>query len=509
MTAFLAVTSLILFACGGNVPESKTYTVRFCDISDHLIGVKIEGSDALVYEQKVKEGESAVAPTAPAIDGYTFERWDVDYTNVKSDLTVKPVYKAVEPQPTDKTYTVKFYDYDHTVIGVRIGESEELVYEQNVKSGESAVAPISPYRDGYRFKGWNKEFASVTTNLEITAQYVQVCEVVFWNDNEIHEVYVVDYGKDAELPSTDPIKLGYRFDHWDGNYQNVIADTDVDAVFVKQYNVTFLGYEGVEIEVQTVDEHADAIAPIPPQVEGRVFDYWDKSFTDVTSDITVNAVYREASSFNVTFIDHDGAVLKEERVYQNTGATAPDMTGRDAYVDFDLTEKQGYGFSGWDKDFSSVTDDMTVQAQYTQINVPILYVKPEVVTKGSGNYVTVSIYVVSNTPFSGLNINIAYDDALYLSEDNVSVKSIFNIQDRYALDVEEADGVLNFSWLYSSGECTLTDNYSKVLELKFEIDDYISVGEYAVEILSSSYYVKNYLTDTPVIISGCVSVEEA
>ena len=56
----------------------------------------------------------------------------------------------------------------------------------------------------------------------------------------------------------------------------------------------------------------------------------------------------------VTFVDWDGAVLKTEQIYKGDAATAPDTPTR-----------YGYIFTGWDKDFSNVTSDMTVIAQYT------------------------------------------------------------------------------------------------------------------------------------------------
>ena len=52
------------------------------------------------------------------------------------------------------------------------------------------------------------------------------------------------------------------------------------------------------------------------------------------------------------------------------------------------------------------------------------------------------------------------------------------------------------------------DNYAKVMELKFEVDDFISVGSYPINILDSSYYVKDYMSFNPVVLSGYVVVEE-
>jgi len=62
------------------------------------------------------------------------------------------------------------------------------------------------------------------------------------------------------------------------------------------------------------------------------------------------------SDWDVEFVDWDGTVLATMKVPNGEAATAPaDPT------------REGYTFIGWDKDFSAVTDHMTVTAQY-QIN---------------------------------------------------------------------------------------------------------------------------------------------
>ena len=58
--------------------------------------------------------------------------------------------------------------------------------------------------------------------------------------------------------------------------------------------------------------------------------------------------------YTVTFVDYDGTILGSDRVHYGTAATAPEDPSRG-----------GYNFSGWDKDYSNVTDDLTVTAQYT------------------------------------------------------------------------------------------------------------------------------------------------
>ncbi len=63
--------------------------------------------------------------------------------------------------------------------------------------------------------------------------------------------------------------------------------------------------------------------------------------------------------YNVTFVDGQGNTLKEEVVKEGMSATAPEDPTRD-----------GYTFEGWDTDFSSVNDDLTVTAQWKEIPAP-------------------------------------------------------------------------------------------------------------------------------------------
>ena len=70
--------------------------------------------------------------------------------------------------------------------------------------------------------------------------------------------------------------------------------------------------------------------------------------------------------YTVTFVDWNGTVLSEQTVPYNGSATAPADP-----------EREGYTFTGWDVDFTNVTGDLTVTAQYEQ-NAPSEYLKGDV-----------------------------------------------------------------------------------------------------------------------------------
>ena len=135
-----------------------------------------------------------------------------------------------------------------------------------------------------------------------------------------------------------------------------------DTVYVKwtinKYTVTFMDGEKV-LKAFTNVPHGDTVtAPEVPEKDGKTFSKWDKDFSKVTSDLTINAVY-DVDTFTVTFKDGE-KVLETQTVEYEAAATAPD-TAR-------LSPPEGMHFSKWDKDFSKVTEDIEVSAVY-ELNV--------------------------------------------------------------------------------------------------------------------------------------------
>ena len=104
----------------------------------------------------------------------------------------------------------------------------------------------------------------------------------------------------------------------------------------------------------------DSIATIAATPnEGYTFLRWSDGNTDnprtiqVTSDTTLTAEFAIEGGCLVTFVDWDGTVISSVSVVPGCAATTPANPTR-----------KGYTFIGWDKDFSNVTNHMTVTAQY-------------------------------------------------------------------------------------------------------------------------------------------------
>lgn len=131
-----------------------------------------------------------------------------------------------------------------------------------------------------------------------------------------------------------------------------------DTVYVKwtinKYTVTFMDGKNL-LKAFTNVTHGDTVtAPEVPKKDGKTFKKWDKDFSKVTSDLTINAVY-DVDTFTVTFKDGE-KVLETQTVEYEAAATAPDIAR--------LSPPEGMHFAKWDKDFSKVTEDIEVSAVY-------------------------------------------------------------------------------------------------------------------------------------------------
>ncbi|MBE6793311.1 MAG: hypothetical protein E7532_00005, partial [Ruminococcaceae bacterium] len=133
----------------------------------------------------------------------------------------------VETEPV-VTHTVTFKNWDGTVIDT-----------QTVEDGKSATAPKDPVRSSttqyeYTFIGWDTDFTNVTTDLTVTAEFeesVKTYLVVFIDsDGTVYSEQNVEYGKSAVAPA-DPEKEGYTFAGWNADFTNVTSNLVINALW--------------------------------------------------------------------------------------------------------------------------------------------------------------------------------------------------------------------------------------------------------------------------------------
>lgn len=149
---YTAEASDAFSSSGSSGSGSDEYTVSFVDYD----GVTLK-------TQKVKAGESASAPSDPSRSGYIFRGWNNSYRNIKKDTTCTAVYEKTDASSgagNEGIFLVTFKDYNGVVLD-----------SQSVNYGKAANAPENPVRAGYIFKGWDKAFSYVTSDITVTAVY--------------------------------------------------------------------------------------------------------------------------------------------------------------------------------------------------------------------------------------------------------------------------------------------------------------------------------------------------
>ena len=184
-----------------------------------------------------------------------------------------------------------------------------------------------------------------------------------------------------------------------------------------------------------VNESVELGTVIPLELEIREFYYMPVQqtsptlipFTSDNGSITAQVYH------SVTFVDCDGTVLSAQSVAHGSAAIEPTAP-----------EREGYAFIGWDKDFSNVTEDMIVTAQYSANSYTITYTingeKYTAQTYEFGAAVSAPEYTVpEGHTFSGWDIpetmpaeNLVLDAALTVNEYTVT----YNINGEiYAIQV--------------------------------------------------------------------------
>ena len=251
--------------------------------------------------------------------------------------------------------------------------------------------------------------------------------------------------------------------------------------------VTFVDYDGTVLKTDIVEKGAAATAPADPVREGYVFTGWDKSFSNVTGDMTVTATYEPVSTtaYTVTFVDHNGAVLSAVQVREGADAALPAAPG-----------KTGATFLGWSGNYCNVMHDETVRAVYSdEKNVFIVHS-----ASGSvGDTVTVLVDVDGAVKICGFDFALFYDEALELVayDEDLDLDILANA-DRYENGIK-----LNFS--ATSDKTKQRD----IIELTFKIKE---SPRKSLPITIEMDSIKEIVNDNPVntthvIVNGVVTVK--
>lgn len=207
-----------------------------------------------------------------------------------------------------------------------------------------------------------------------------MCEVVFNTDcGMVLPTQTVEEDSFASVPTLDMVKTGYLFTGWDYDFTTPITedktinaiwspntDTPYKVVYCLQdiYNDTL--YVAQETETENLTGTTGAV--VSAQV--KTFEHFTHTRTDTESGTiapdgsTVLKVLYNRNKYTVTF-DGDGGVLTSgvarQEVKYGGSAIAPTF------------RKTGYSFDGWDKDFTNISGNITVKAEWNEVGYSITY----------------------------------------------------------------------------------------------------------------------------------------
>ena len=285
-----------------------------------------------------------------------------------------------------KSYTVTFV-YNN-------GQENTSVEVKNASEIELPTAS----KEGYNFGGWYLDSEGKTLfteqykledNITLYAYWkLKEFDVNFYVNDELVDTQKVKYGEDATAPTVDALTK-YDFKAWDKEFTNVKNNLVVNAVLeIKKFTVKFMK-DSTVVKTEEVEYGKAATAPEAPSKTGYDFKEWDKEFSNITADLTVNAVFT-AKTLNIKY--YDGATeldLSPKSITYGEAFDCPDFSA------------EGFVFAGWFTDSAFQLKYNPGEEVSSDLNLYALLIKIDY--NGGSNTWRVDAWDDTNTVTKGLN----------------------------------------------------------------------------------------------------------
>ena len=342
---------------GGSVPSDVTeLTVQW---TAPTYAVTLNTNGGTINNGNVTGYTYGVGATLPAADdmtytGHTFKGW---YDN--ENLTGSPVTAIGGAETGNKEYWAKWEINQYTVTVKPENGKADIIITQDY--GTPITAPTLT-REGYTFKGWDKEIPETMPagNITVKAQWEINQYTIAFDTNGGSEIAPItqDYGTEITAPDN-PTRKGYTFKGWDKEIPETMPAENITVKAqweINQYTIAFDTNGGSEIAPITQDYGTEITAPDNPTRKGYTFKGWDKEIPETmpAENITVKAQW-EINQYTITFDTNGGSEIAPITQDYGTEITAPDKPTR-----------KGYTFKGWDKEIPETmpAENITVKAQW-------------------------------------------------------------------------------------------------------------------------------------------------
>ena len=348
---------------GGSVPSDVTeLTVQW---TAPTYAVTLNTNGGTINNGNVTGYTYGVGATLPAADdmtytGHTFKGW---YDN--ENLTGSPVTAIGGAETGNKEYWAKWEINQYTVTVKPENGKADIIITQDY--GTPITAPTLT-REGYTFKGWDKEIPETmpAENITVKAQWEINQYTITFDTNGGSEIAPItqDYGTEITAPDN-PTRKGYTFKGWDKEIPETMPAENITVKAqweINQYTITFDTNGGSEIAPITQDYGTEITAPDNPTRKGYTFKGWDKEIPETmpAENITVKAQW-EINQYTITFDTNGGSEIAPITQDYGTEITAPDNPTR-----------KGYTFKGWDKEIPETmpAENITITARWKDTEKP-------------------------------------------------------------------------------------------------------------------------------------------
>ena len=342
---------------GGSVPADVTeLTVQW---TAPTYAVTLNTNGGTINNGNVTGYTYGVGATLPAADdmtytGHTFKGW---YDN--ENLTGSPVTAIGGAETGNKEYWAKWEINQYTVTVKPENGKADIIITQDY--GTPITAPTLT-REGYTFKGWDKEIPKTmpAENITVKAQWEINQYTITFDTNGGSEIAPItqDYGTEITAPDN-PTRKGYTFKGWNKKIPKTMPAENITVKAqweINQYTITFDTNGGSEIEPITQDYGTEITVPDNPTRKGYTFKGWDREIPETmpAENITVKAQW-EINQYTIAFDTNGGSEIAPITQDYGTEITAPDNPTR-----------KGYTFKGWDKEIPETmpAENITVKAQW-------------------------------------------------------------------------------------------------------------------------------------------------
>ena len=341
--------------------EINTYTVTWKN------GNTVLQSGKVAYGTKPAYTGATPTKAATAQYTYTFKGWSPEIVAVTGDTTYTAEFNA-----TTNIYKITWKNGNSVlkINEVRYGEMPTYSGDIPQKTATSQYT--------YVFKGWSPEVSAVTGDTTYNAVFDAILNEysIIWKcDDKVLQTDKIAYGETPKFNGTTPQKEAtdqytYVFKGWSPDISEVTGDTTYNALFdtiTNKYTVTWKNGDTVlQSGKVAYGEKPTYTGETPTKAATAQYTYvfkgWSPDISEVTGDMTYNALFDTITNkYTVTWMNGD-TVLQSGKVAYGENPTYTGETPTKA-----ATAQYTYVFKGWSPAVSNVTGDATYTAVFDEI----------------------------------------------------------------------------------------------------------------------------------------------